>query len=89
MKDMLIACPLCKKKNISLPAASRNQSEVRLVMGTPYSSNYRNMGGCALCNNTGYIDDEVYNKLRENLVDEKYGRDSFIIKNPKREIDLD
>lgn len=90
MRDMLIACPLCKGgegEGSSLPSTPRNQFNVRPVMGTISAS--QGFSSCSLCNGMRYIDDEVYNKLRENLVDDKRDRDNFLIKNPKREIDLD
>lgn len=90
VKDMMISCPFCKDKSPS-PSSPRVSTR-QPVSGTVYTQpdypqkDYKS--NCSVCYGTGLIDEDGINDAMRKLREVKPKREDYVIKNPKREIDL-
>lgn len=83
---MMIKCPICNgKEQYALVLGSIPYS----TMGSAGNRYDKYINRCNVCNGEGYITESVYNDIAKKLKDVKPHKDDYLIKNPKREIDLD
>lgn len=96
MPDITIVCPICKyNNNAPLRGSISNYYRRSNYSSASYEQNYRQSSTnvCSLCRGSGFIDENVYNdimnNLRKNYPLRKRDNNGLPVGKIKREIDLD